>query len=151
MLDELEKQAGDGPLPLEGVLEAFFLPVFDVGGPTGACFRPVMGRLYSLPQEFIKHVFRHNLSAIVERFDRALGRAVPQLPATDRLWRLYFSVGVMVHAINWAELIPSLSNGLLDTSDPHALTRRIIEFIAAGFRAPVAGVAGRSGFHASLE
>lgn len=149
MLEELERQAGGGRLPLEGVLEAFVVPVFDIGGPAGCeNFRPVMGRLYSLPQEFIKHVFRHNLSAIVQRFDAALGRAVPDLPAAERLWRLYFAVGVMVHSINWAELVPTLSNGLLDASDARALTRRMIEFIAAGFRAPVAIAAGRSGYDA---
>lgn len=147
MLDEVERQAGDGAPPLEGVLEAFFLPVFEIGGPAGCGenFRPVMGRLYSLPQEFIKHVFRHNLSAIVQRFDASLARALPDLPPADRLWRLYFSVGVMVHAINWAELVPSLSNGLLDASDPRAVVKRMIEFIAAGFRAPVAVAAGGSG------
>jgi AcrR family transcriptional regulator len=135
MLDRLEVEAGDGRLPLEGVLEAFFAPVFEVGGPNGCeNFRPLMGRLYSLPQEFIKHVYRHNLEGIVQRFDTALSRAMPELPAPERLWRLYFAVGVMVHTINWSQLIPALSDGRLDASDSPMLLRRMITFVAAGFR-----------------
>jgi hypothetical protein len=66
-----------------------------------------------------------------------MARAVPGLPESECMWRLYFIGGAMVHAINWSNVIPALSNGQGDPSDTTALLARLIAFAAAGLRAPV--------------
>ena len=48
--------------------------------------------------------------------------------------RMHFAIGIMVHVINWSQVIPAISNGLLDASDSKALTARVVAFAAAGFR-----------------
>jgi len=93
--------------------------------------------MYSVPEEFIKRVFHVHLAPIVVRFDAAFARALPDLPESERIWRLYFSIGAMVHVMNWSRVLRPISNGVLDPSDTRALMRRMVAFAAAGFRAPV--------------
>jgi AcrR family transcriptional regulator len=137
MLDQLEAVAGNGPLPLEGVLEAFLAPVLAPNRPGLGHLKPLMGRMYSMPPEFIKRLFNVHLAPVAARFTAALARAVPGLPESECMWRLYFIGGAMVHAINWSGVIPALSNGQADPTDAKALLARLTAFAAAGFRAPV--------------
>ena len=137
MLDQLEAVAGNGPLPLESVLEAFLAPVLAPNRPGLGHLKPLMGRMYSMPPEFIKRLFNVHLAPVAARFTAALARAVPGLPESECMWRLYFIGGAMVHAINWSGVIPALSNGQADPTDTKALLARLTAFAAAGFRAPV--------------
>jgi AcrR family transcriptional regulator len=137
MLNQLEAAAGSGPLSLEGVLEAFLAPVLAPNRPGLDHLKPLMGRMYSMPPEFIKRLFQTHLAPVAARFSAALAHAVPGLPESECIWRLYFVGGAMVHVINWSGVIPALSNGRADPSDTNALLARLIAFAAAGFRAPV--------------
>ena len=137
MLDRIEAAAGNGPLPLEGVLEAFLAPVLAPNRPGLEHLKPLMGRMYSMPPEFIKRLFKVHLAPVAARFTAALVRAVPGLPEPECLWRLYFISGAMVHAINWSGVIPALSNGPADPTETTALLARLIAFAGAGFRAPL--------------
>src|SRR5271169_2128134 len=102
MLDQVEAAAGNGPLPLEGVLAAFLGPVLESNQPGLEHLRPLMGRLYSMPDEFIKRLINLHLLPVIARFNAALARAVPELPEAERMWRLYFAAGAMVHVVNWS-------------------------------------------------
>jgi AcrR family transcriptional regulator len=137
MLDRLEAQYGSAPLPLEPVLEAFFAPVIQPPETALEHLKPLMGRIYSMPDDFIKRLFHVHLEPVAERFSAALARAVPELPEAERWWRLQFAAGAMVHVMNWSRVIPALTNGLLDPTNTQALLDRLIAFAAAGFRAPV--------------
>jgi len=137
MLDQLEAQYGSGPLPLEPVLEAFFAPVLQPPAPGLEHLKTLMGRMYSMPDEFIKRLFDVHLRPVAARFSAALERAVPELPEAERWWRLHFAAGAMVHVMNWSRVIPALTNGLLDPANTEALLDELIAFAAAGFRAPV--------------
>lgn len=137
MLDQVEAAAGSGPLSLEGVLEAFLAPVLEPNKPGLEHLKPLMGRMYSMPAEFIKRLVNVHLAPVAARFTAALARAVPGLPESECVWRLYFAAGAMVHVMNWSGLIPTLSNGRADPSDTKALLARLIAFTAAGFRSPV--------------
>ncbi|MBZ5594152.1 MAG: TetR family transcriptional regulator [Acidobacteriia bacterium] len=137
MLDAIEARSGSGPLPLEEILEAFLAPVLEPPEPGHEHLKSFIGRIYSVPDEFIERVFSVHLAPVAARFTAALARAVPELPEAERLWRLYFTAGAMVHVMNWSQMIPKISKGLIDPSDTRALIKRIIDFAAAGFRAPV--------------
>lgn len=134
MLDELEAAHPDGILPLEGVLEAFLGPVVEITAHADH-IRPLMGRCFTLPEEFMQRVFARHLKPVMERFNVAFSRAVPDLTDADRTWRILFSIGAMVHVMSWSSVLPRISGGLLDPSDTKELTRRVVAFAAAGFRA----------------
>ena len=135
MLDALERKAGDGPLPLEGVLEALIAPLTLLHAEGLEHLRPLIGRLYSQPHEFARRVFPKHLGPIVARFSHALERAVPGLSQEERFWCMNFTVGMMIHILNWSEVVHMISGGVIDASDPKAITDRLIAFAAAGIRA----------------
>jgi AcrR family transcriptional regulator len=136
LLDRLESESPQGPLPLEQVLTAFFRPVFESDADM-LHIRPLIGRIYSAPTEFLNRVYSRHLTEVVRRFLAALQRAVPELPRNELLWRLQFSVGMMVHLMNWAPILPIITNGVCDVADTQQTTARLIAFASAGFRAPV--------------
>jgi AcrR family transcriptional regulator len=139
LLDRLERESPDGPLPLEPVLNAFFRPVFESGNDISH-LRPLIGRIYSAPTEFLNRVYARHLTEVVRRFVAALQRALPDLPSKELFWRLHFGVGMMVHILNWASILPVVTNGMVDVADSQQTTDRVVAFASAGFRAPVVHV-----------
>lgn len=126
--------AGDGPPSLEGIIEAFLAPVLESEGVER--FRPLIGRLFATPEEFLSRVFKTHLMSVAERFRAALDLALPDLPMPEKFWRTLFMAGMMAHVLAWTHIIPAISNNLCDPTDVPALLRRLVDFTAAGFRAP---------------
>jgi AcrR family transcriptional regulator len=141
MLEACERVAGEGPVSLESVLEAFLGPPFRLGSdPQSKTFLRLMGRIMSDNTAVFRHIVEDHFRAIIDRFSRALQRAAPELPMQEILWRLNFVAGAMGHTLRfWGqELGPSLVC-LSDTSDPEGAVARLVSFGAAGFRAPLLG------------
>lgn len=133
MLDALERDFPSGPLPLEGVLEAFLAPVLQMS--EGEHIRILTGRFYSQPDEFLKRVFFRHLQPILVRFQAAITRAVPELTAAERLSCTMFTVGAMVHIMAWSGIVGTITSGVVDPKDTKALAGRMVTFAAGGFRA----------------
>jgi len=136
MLAACESAAGDGPLPLDAVLDAFLLPVLEISRSHAKEFGPLMGRLYTEPGEFIQHVFKDHLEEVGRRFVSAFQRALPHLGSTELLWRLHFVIGAMTHTIGAGKLLQFLSHGQCDPSDIEGTMQRLRTFLKAGLTAP---------------
>lgn len=122
-----------GPQPtLEQLLTAFLAPVLDKDMGTVV---PLLGRIMSDPTQFVEKVYRKHLAQISQRFQTALRARLPELSATEVLWRMHFTVGVMTHLMSLSQVLPALTGGLCDISDRQALIERVVAFAAAGFRA----------------
>jgi AcrR family transcriptional regulator len=130
---QLLEAAGPNPA-LEQILTAFMAPVMQVKTMTMV---PLIGRILSNPDLFVDRVFMKHLAPVSQRFVEALSKALPQLPASEVLWRLHFSVAVMTHTMLWGKVYPKITNGVCDITDRDALVERAVRFVAAGFRAPV--------------
>ena len=83
------------------------------------------------------------LDAIKEHFDvpcriflEALSRCLPQLSRQEILWRFHFLLGSLYHTGAHAERLTSLSNGECDSTNTEECLKRLIPFLAAGFRTP---------------
>ena len=137
LLDAYEAAAGDGPLPLEQVLDAFLRPVVEISRSHAREFAPMMGRMYTEPGEFMERVYKEHLRPVATRFIQAYQRALPGLPLVELLWRLHFSVGVMAHTLGAATLIRVMSDGQCDPTDTEGVLRRMSAFMQAGLAAPV--------------
>ncbi len=118
---------------LEQILTAFMAPVMQV---KAVAMVPLIGRILSNPDLFVDRVFRKHLAPVSQRFVEALSRVLPELPASEVLWRLHFSVAVMTHTMLWGRVYPKITNGICDITDRDALVDRAVRFVAAGFRAP---------------
>ena len=140
LLDAHERAAGAGPLTLESVLEAFLLPTFRVARqPGGDRVVRMVGRLYV--EDVLPQVVAGQFAQVLLRFDAALRRALPDLPQQELRWRVHLAVGAMAQALRGAPYLPSLS-------EPHAEAQavaRLVGFLSAGFRAPLAEAAAREG------
>ncbi len=132
LLEKFEAQPG-GPTP-EQVAEAFIVPVMEAGAQFENV-RPMMGRMLSTPNEFLKRLFETHLAPIGARFLEALGKALPGVSQLELMWRLHFMAGVMSHIIAFSRVLPMMTNGTCDLSDTKAVSARMITFVAAGLRA----------------
>ena len=129
----LEMLEAAGPHPtVEQVVEAFAGPVIETDLSP---IIPLMGRVFSTPDQFIVRVFRKHMVAIAQTFGDALGKALPGLSQAERTWRQHFMGGAMAHVLSWAQLLPEITGGVCDPSDRKAMTDRFVRFVAAGFRA----------------
>jgi AcrR family transcriptional regulator len=128
---EMLDAAGPNPA-IEQILAAFIAPVLQLDLHRVV---PLLGRTISDPQQFVERVFNKHLQDVSRRFNEALSLVLPDLPPTERLWRLNFTVGVMTHVLSWSPVFEKISGGLCTVTDREALLDRIVNFTAAGFRA----------------
>jgi hypothetical protein len=95
-----------------------------------------MGRLYTEPGDFIRHVFAEHMEQVVKRFKAAFQRALPDLEPTELLWRLHFVIGALTHTIGAGRVLQFLSGGACDPSDIEGTLDRLKTFLIAGLTAP---------------
>lgn len=134
LLDECEKRAGGGPPELEGVLNAFIAPTFEVARqPGGPQFVRLMGRLYA-ETDMLPRIVVSGFRPMLMRFHDALRRALPELPPDELLRRLFFGGGALAHTLR-AFGHPGFL--FLKPEDIQGTHGPLIQFIAAGLRAPV--------------
>jgi len=139
LLDVCEKAAGDGPLPIEAVLDAFMRPVLEIYSSRAREFTPLMGRMYTEP-EFAVRIYKEHQEPVVIRFIGACQRALPELPRVELLWRLHFSFGALGHTMGASHVLRLFSDGECDPSDVEGTLKRLEAFMIAGLTAPVAEV-----------
>ena len=139
LLAAAESQSGDSPSSLERIIEAFVLPIVRLRhdpGSGGEYFMRLMGRVHAEPGEWTRRAldeFRESF----ERFDAALGRILPELPEEERLWRMFFLIGVTAHTAAAGFKLRHFADDRCDPTDVEATVRRLVAFAVAGFRAPV--------------
>ena len=128
LLDEFEKAAGEGPLEVEGVLVALIAPPLRLRREAAySTFVKLMGRILA---EGDLATMRRHFGATIDRFTRALHRALPDLPREELMWRAHFSVGCIAHTL--------LHSGVEVLGAPgEVTTESLVAFLAAGFRAAV--------------
>lgn len=128
---ELLDAAGPSP-SVERIVEAFLLPLLMVEVRAAV---PMLGRVLSNPDQFVERVYKKHLLPVVERFSAAIRQALPNLPPEERFWRLQFMAGSMTHVLALSGVLPLMSGQPVDRD---ILMQRLVAFLAAGLRAPVA-------------
>jgi AcrR family transcriptional regulator len=146
LLDAAEKRAGDEGPPIEEIVEAFIGPPLRASRDPqrgGLTFMRLLGHAMNQPKAQIRRQLAGQFREIAERFRVAVGRAFPELPDDEVLWRLLFMVGTMAHTMAMADELCELSEGLCDPTDVDALIARMVPFIVGGLQsAPASGLAG---------
>jgi AcrR family transcriptional regulator len=136
ILETFEVEAGNGPVPLEAILHALFAP------PIKLClkhpdFMRLAGRMLSEPDKELRRVLVSQFEEVFLRFKTALGRALPDLPEKELLWRMHFLAGAMIHTYTNYVVLESLSGGLCILTDDEEVVARLINFCAEGLRSPL--------------
>jgi AcrR family transcriptional regulator len=131
LLEECERAAGGGVPALEGVLAALIGPPMRLAlDPGRAVFMKLMGRIHA---EADVVLIRKHFGEVIERFMKALARALPELPPEELQCRAFFCIGIMAHTMLAARgIVGSIGD---------VTTERLVAFMSAGFRAPMPAAA----------
>ena len=139
--ERLEMLDACGPQPtLEAVLEAFVAPVVRIEADPargGKPFVRLMGRIITEESDRLPHIIQQHFVMVLQRFTAALHDALPELPKAELFWRMHFMIGAIAHTLRAGQDMKLISGGLCDTSDVDSVIRRLVSFVAAGFRAGV--------------
>lgn len=136
LLEGFEKRSRTGRLKIEQVLYAFVHPVICLmtcEPERGADFVRLMGHVHGSAD--LARLVMGDLQPLVARFFAAAQRALPTLDEAELHWRAHFTIGAMVHIAASARLLPEFTDGHCRVEDADEITRRLVAFLAGGFKA----------------
>lgn len=123
-LERIEAEAGDAPVALEKILEAFLAPATEAATRHPELVR-LMGRLHA--EGCMPTGIKNELKPMVDRFIAAMRRTLPDLPEMELLWRLRAAAGATAFTMLEAPAGPE---------DLNLRAQRLIAFLSAGLRTP---------------
>ncbi|MFN7140846.1 MAG: TetR/AcrR family transcriptional regulator [Limisphaerales bacterium] len=138
LLEQIEAEAGNKPLPLEKVIEALVGPALRLSRDPNKGGRVVMrlfGRTIAEPSEQLQRLIHQQFGDMVKRFTGAFQRALPELPENVLFWRIQFVIGAMAHIMCDPNGIKAMSAGLCDPNNTEEVIKEMVTFLAAGMRA----------------
>jgi AcrR family transcriptional regulator len=136
-LEQLQAAAGDAPAEVESLLTAYLGPVVAARAQWGESARKVgalMARL-RIEQADIESMFAQ-LDDLHRRYALALAEALPGLDPEEAGERLDHAVGSMIHLLMHSRSAPEAPAGPAAPAELQGRFERMIDFLAAGFRAP---------------
>jgi AcrR family transcriptional regulator len=139
LLDRCEREAGNQPLPIEKVIEAFIAPTFRMARDPangGMVFMRLLGRLHA-EGDFLSGILISRFHEVLERFSIAMSRALPGLPPGELFWRLNFAIGAMAQALRGGTKDLGVITDLSVASNSDMALEQLVTFLSAGFRAKV--------------
>jgi AcrR family transcriptional regulator len=148
LLADAEQLAGDQPVPIRSILEAFIRPLLRRaadGSASGLPFLRLISRDLTDPQPFMVDEMVKEFDPLVERFAHALTQSLPGVPLAELFWRMQFTIGGMLYAAAHQHDFERASCGLCSCDDLEGCVRRLIDFCAAGLAAPFTAFDGQTG------
>jgi AcrR family transcriptional regulator len=140
LLTRFEQGSAPKALSCEKILAAMFIPALKLARDPergGKNFLRLLGRAYADPAPFIRQFLADQYAVVIARFKAAFGRALPQLPKKELVWRLHFVMGALSFTLAGTDalkLITALSRG---EANDEILLRRLAPFLVAGLKAPL--------------
>lgn len=132
------EKPGRAPL-LEQIIEAFVTPAISItadtagGGATFSRLRAVLAHEnHALAEQLITKHFDTTSSQFIDAFQRCL----PKLSREAVYWRFHFLLGALYYTSVNPGRIRQLSGGKCDPTDAASAVHEMVQFVAAGFRAP---------------
>jgi AcrR family transcriptional regulator len=139
LLAAAEADAGEVPPTLEAVIETFVRPIIRLRhDPTrgGEYFMRLMGRVHAEPGEWTLRALEEFRESF-QRFAEVFARILPDLSEEERLWRMFFLIGVTAHTAAADFKLKHFAGDRCPPTDIETTSRRLVAFAVAGFRAPV--------------
>ncbi|HJS78693.1 MAG TPA: TetR family transcriptional regulator [Burkholderiales bacterium] len=138
-LEELENE-GRASAP-EAIIRAFVGPslrMIEDARSGGRNFIRLLGRTYTDPAKGIRALIGQMYAPAMERYKRALQRALPQMPADELVWRMHFMFGTLAYTLAATDTVQLIAGCKpQDRYDARLLEERLTAFLAAGLHAPL--------------
>ena len=145
-IDRYERDPGPGGPTVEGVFNAFLLPVLDRAGtadPGWRAYFAIVAMVNNTPVWGGETMTRF-FDPVIQRLMQALRRLLPEAPEADLYWCYHFLSGALTLSLSMTGRIDRLSGGICDSSDFEAISARLGAFAAGGV-AQVTGTGDGSG------
>jgi AcrR family transcriptional regulator len=138
-LEELENESrASAP---EAIIRAFVGPslrMIEDARSGGRNFIRLLGRTYTDPAKGIRALIGQMYAPAMERYKRALQRALPQMPADELVWRMHFMFGTLAYTLAATDTVQLIAGCKPeDRYDARLLEERLTAFLAAGLHAPL--------------
>jgi AcrR family transcriptional regulator len=106
----------------------------------GRTFSRLLGRAYTEPAKTIRQLIGRMYAPAMERFKAAFVRALPELPQDELVWRMHFMFGTLAYTLAATDTVQLIAGAKPeDRYDARVLEDRLVAFMGAGLRAPLAG------------
>ena len=136
-LEALERKWSGKAAPLEEIIDAFVRPVVGLvrkSELSQSLFGKLVGRIFAMQGEGLPPAVEEQMKTLIERFIRALGKALPTVSQEELVWRMHFLVGSIIHMLMNQEMLQRLSGGASGNPTMEVTLGRFIRFAAAGLR-----------------
>lgn len=138
---ELDQLESTNCVSAEAVIRAFVRPslrMIEDGKGGGRNFIRLLGRTYTDPAKGIRALIGQMYAPAMERYKRALQRALPQMPADELVWRMHFMFGTLAYTLAATDTVQLIAGCKPeDRYDVRLLEERLTAFLAAGLHAPL--------------
>ncbi|KAA9132764.1 TetR/AcrR family transcriptional regulator [Marinihelvus fidelis] len=127
----------NNPAPVEDIIDAFTHPLLNEVVGEDSTWRDYFGLLAQVNNnpEWGGQAMSKYFDPLVRRFIYALKDALPDADMVDIYWCYHFLSGALTLTFADTRRIDALSGGLCHSADFESVHKRMVPFIAAGFRA----------------
>lgn len=137
------KRDREGRYGLDGILDAFLRPAFEVTrGDRNDLFNRLLARIAVEPSEKTREVISGSFDENDMLFIDELAIALPHLSKADLHWRFHFLVGAMIYTMSDAGQLVGLSAGRCNASDTQEALKNMVRTFSVLFEAPAAATTG---------
>jgi AcrR family transcriptional regulator len=148
-IEALEKKWSGKAVPVEEIVEALARPLIGAVRKSGlpepaAC--ELLGRILALRGEGFPQELELQTQALINRFMRILGKALPSISAEELVWRMHFVTGGMIQM-----LMGRAGSEFSGAPAIDATLGRFIRFAAAGLREGVDEEPAKKGPQATFD
>jgi AcrR family transcriptional regulator len=141
-LDALEAGVRRRKLKLEEILDALIRPALESeeqGTKNCDDFMRLISRSFQEPNAEVKKFVEQQFAEVAHRFDSAILRAMPGLPAAELFWRMCFLHGALHQGLQTWLRFDQMPYAMLSPAamkpDREGLIKRLISFVDAGMSA----------------
>jgi AcrR family transcriptional regulator len=134
-MDAYARAAGDR-ITVEGCVEAFLEPIWRhsiPGDPHWKNYFRMLALVNNTPEWGGRMMTRH-FDPVIRQLIELIRRCMPGARDVDLYWCYHFLSGALTLSLSETGRIDRLSGGVCASSDMEAILRRMVPFIAAGFR-----------------
>ena len=134
-MDQYALAAGDG-ITVEGCVQAFLEPIWRHSTPSDPHWNNYF-RLIALVNntpEWGGEMMTRHFDVVINRLIELIRKCMPEAADADLYWSYHFLSGALTLSLSQTGRIDRLSGGVCASSDMEEILRRMVPFIAAGFR-----------------
>lgn len=130
-LDALISQHRPAPVPLSGLFDALFRPLFEHAAKSR--LPQLVGRILTEPADFMRSLHKEFFAELSARFLAELHRSCPRLSEEELQYRFFLSTSTMIGSVIEQVRLENISHGKLNGQNTDLLVQQLTSFVVSGF------------------